>query len=185
MRVPDPNKGNQHRILKKLVFGNILKDDGYFSSLDPMARIAVAEHLFDAGEYLGRLHAEGCLDTRFSAIPGRMAYFAPCHQREQKMGRPYLELLALIPGLSVQLVGDTACCGMGGNFGFKADFHEQSLVVGRPLLEKIRKQDPEAIITDCMSCRLQFRHALPYPVFHPLEILARAYQAEDSNSGLS
>ncbi|HEY7745840.1 MAG TPA: heterodisulfide reductase-related iron-sulfur binding cluster, partial [Desulfuromonadales bacterium] len=185
LKVPDPNRGgNKHRILKKLVFGNILKDDGYFSSLDPLARITVAEHLFDAGEYLARLHAEGRLDTRFHAVPGRMAYFAPCHQREQKMGRPYLDLLALIPGLTVELVGDTECCGMGGNFGFKADFHEQSLAVGRPLLEKIRKQDPAAIITDCMSCRLQFRHVLPYPVFHPLEILARAYRGRDAGTGL-
>jgi glycerol-3-phosphate dehydrogenase subunit C len=186
LKVPDPNKGGtQHWVLKKLIFGSILKDDGYFSSLDPMVRIGVAEHLFDAGEYLARLHAEGSLDTRFQPVPGRMAYFAPCHQRGQKMGRPYLDLLALIPGLSVELVGDTECCGMGGNFGFKADFHEQSLAVGRPLLEKIRKQDPEAIITDCMSCRLQFRHALPYPVFHPLEILARAYSAGEAGSGLT
>jgi glycerol-3-phosphate dehydrogenase subunit C len=32
-----------------------------------------------------------------------------------------------------------------------------------------------------MSCRLQFNHELPYPVFHPLEILARAYQADGLN----
>jgi len=176
LKVPDPNKGNRHRVLKKMMYGNILKDDGYFSSLEPMARIAVSEHLFDAGEFLARLQAEGRLDTRFQPVPGRMAYYTPCHQREQKMGRPYLELLKLIPELQVELVGDTECCGMGGNFGFKSEFHEQSLAVGRPLLEKIKKQDPEAIITDCMSCRLQFQHALPCPVFHPLEILARAYQ---------
>jgi glycerol-3-phosphate dehydrogenase subunit C len=114
-----------------------------------------------------------------------MAYFAPCHQREQKMGRPYLDLLALIPGLTVELVGDTECCGMGGNFGFKADFHEQSLAVGRPLMAKIRKRDPQAIITDCMSCRLQFGHSLPYPVFHPLEILVRAYRGGEAESSLS
>jgi glycerol-3-phosphate dehydrogenase subunit C len=66
---------------------------------------------------------------------------------------------------------------MGGNFGFKDDFHEKSLVVGQPLLDKIRKQNPQAIITDCMSCSLQFHQVLPYPVFHPIEILARAYQA--------
>jgi Fe-S oxidoreductase len=92
-------------------------------------------------------------------------YFAPCHQREQNTGRPYLDLLALIPDLAVEPVGDSDCCGMGGNFGFKAGFHETSLDLGRPLMEKIRNLAPQAIVTDCMSCRLQFSHALPYPVF--------------------
>jgi glycerol-3-phosphate dehydrogenase subunit C len=45
-------------------------------------------------------------------------------------------------------------------------------------MAKIQEKSPQAIITDCMSCRLQFNHALPYPVFHPLEILARAYQGD-------
>jgi len=183
LKVPNPNQGGKkHRVLIKSMYRSILKDDGYFSSLDPMARIGLAEHLFDAGEYLARLHAEGRFDTRFTAIPERMVYFAPCHQREQKMGRPYLELLALIPGITVEPVGgDIDCCGMGGNFGFKADFHEKSLSVGHPLMAKIRGKDPQAITTDCMSCSLQFRHELPYPVFHPLEILAMAYQAEGAN----
>jgi glycerol-3-phosphate dehydrogenase subunit C len=44
-------------------------------------------------------------------------------------------------------------------------------------MKKIRGKSPQAIVTDCMSCKLQFRHKLPYPVFHPLEILAKAYQA--------
>jgi len=42
-------------------------------------------------------------------------------------------------------------------------------------LEKIKKADPEAVITDCLSCRLQFTHALPYPVFHPLELISQSY----------
>jgi glycerol-3-phosphate dehydrogenase subunit C len=67
---------------------------------------------------------------------------------------------------------------MGGNFGFKIEFHEKSLFVGLPLMAKIRGKAPRAIITDCMICRLQFNHELPYPVFHPLEILARAYQGD-------
>lgn len=44
-------------------------------------------------------------------------------------------------------------------------------------MEKIRSQEPQAIVTDCLSCRLQFQQVLPYPVFHPVEILTRAYQA--------
>ena len=181
LKVPNQGQGDKrYLILRKSMYREILKDDGYFSSLDPMARIDLAEHLFDAGEYLVRLHADGKLDTCFTAIPERMVYFAPCHQREQKMGLPYLELLKLIPGLIIEQVGgDIDCCGMGGNFGFKTDFHEKSLAVGRPLMAKIRERNPQAIVTDCVSCRLQFNHELPYPVFHPMEILARAYQTDD------
>jgi glycerol-3-phosphate dehydrogenase subunit C len=177
IRIPDQDREKKrHKVLKKSIHKEILKDDGYFSSLDPMDRIGLSEHLLDAGEYLARLHALGRLNTRFDAIPKRMVYFAPCHQREQNRGRPYLDLLALIPELTVEPVGDSICCGMGGNFGFKAGFHETSLELGRPLMKKIRKLAPQAIVTDCMSCRLQFSHALPYPVFHPMEILARALQ---------
>ena len=71
---------------------------------------------------------------------------------------------------------------MGGNFGFKADFHEKSLAVGQPVMEKIREKAPRAIVTDCLSCQLQFRHALPYPVLHPMELLARAYRADNAEN---
>jgi len=181
IKVPDPDHGGgKHKVLKKSMYKDILKDDGYFSVIDPMARIGLAKHLSDAGEYLACLHAEGLFDTRFNAIHGRMVYFAPCHQRQQKIGSPYSELLALIPGLAIESLEGMDCCGMGGNFGFKAGFHEKSLAVGRPLIEKIRARAPEAIITDCMSCRLQFQQELPYLVFHPMEILARAYLKERS-----
>jgi len=177
IKVPDPRHGKKkHGVLKKILYKRILKDDGYFSNIDPMDRIALAEQFYDVGEYLSRLNSEGRLDIGFKPITGRMVFFASCHQREQHMGQPYLDLLKLIPGLSVELIGESDCCGMGGNFGFKDDFHEKSLAIGRPLLEKIRTRDPEAIISDCLSCTLQLTHALPYPVFHPLEILSRAYQ---------
>lgn len=170
---------DQHRVLKKSMYRDLLKDDGYFSGFDPLARIEVAEHLADLGEYLRRLHAEGVLDTRFNPLPQQMVYFAPCHQRQQQIASPYLELLALIPELQVDMLGGMDCCGMGGNFGFKRDFHEKSLVIGKPLIARIRARAPSAIVTDCMSCKLQFNHLLPYPVFHPLEILARSYLAGD------
>ena len=158
---------------------SIYQDDGYFASLDPLGRINLAAHLFDVGEYLAHLNKAEQLDTRFHAVNQRVVYYAPCHQREQKIGSPYLDLLGMIPGLSIEPVGGGMdCCGMGGNFGFKAGFHETSLDLGRPLMEKIRARDPQAIVTDCMSCSLQFRQVLPYPVFHPVEILARAYRGE-------
>jgi len=180
IKMPEPRHGKKkHGYLRKLLYKRLLKDDGYFSTIDPLDRIALAEQFYDVGEYLSLLHKDGRLDTNFKAVPGRMVFFASCHQREQDMGSPYLDILKLIPGLSVELVGETDCCGMGGNFGYKNNFHEKSLSIGGPLLEKIRKKDPQAIISDCLSCNLQFSHSLPYPVFHPLEILTRAYQNDD------
>jgi len=45
------------------------------------------------------------------------------------------------------------------------------------LSEKIQAAEPTAIITDCLSCRLQFQQMLSFPVYHPLEIISRAYDA--------
>jgi glycerol-3-phosphate dehydrogenase subunit C len=149
--------------VRKSMYAKILKDDGLFAGIDPLARIAMSTQVRDLGEYLARLDAEGALDTRFGTLEGRMVYYAPCHQREQAIGSPYLALLAKIPGLDLIPVGGAMdCCGMGGSLGYKRQFHEDALRLGRPL-------------TDCLSCRLQFRHQLPYPVFHPIELLSRAY----------
>jgi len=90
------------KALKRYDPKNIYRDDGYFASLDPLNRINLAEHLSDVGEYLSRLHDAGQLDTRFSAIPKHVVYYAPCHQREQKIGTPYLDLLRLIPRLTIE-----------------------------------------------------------------------------------
>ena len=174
--VPNPSQGvGKFRVLRKATYQRILKDDGCFSSLPAMRRLRLSEQVFDAGEYLARLHVEGRFNGGLAAVNRRMVYFAPCHQRELQIGRPYLELMAQIPGLAVEPVGGESCCGMGGNFGMKARFHDKSLAVGQGLFAKIEGEAPEAIVTDCMSCRLQFRHALPYPVFHPMEVLADAY----------
>ena len=47
--------------------------------------------------------------------------------------------------------------------------------VCRYLMDKIRGIDPDRIVTDCLSCRLQFNQLLPFPVSHPIEVLRDAY----------
>jgi glycerol-3-phosphate dehydrogenase subunit C len=177
--VPDCKDGKESFVfLKKSIYKKILKDDGYFSDLDALDRMALSEKIMDMGEYLGRLRDEKRLNTRFGKLDGRMVYYAPCHQREQGIGSPYEKLLALIPGLTIKPVGSAMdCCGMGGSLGFKKDFHEASVNLGKPLMRKIQAAEPTAIITDCLSCRLQFQHMLPFPVYHPLEIISSAYEA--------
>ena len=177
IKIPNPKAGiSGFTFLKKSVYQDILTDNSYFSSLDPLKRIALSDKIKDVGEFLDQLYRNKQLNINFRKLEGRMVYFAPCHQREQEMGSPYLKLLHLIPGLSVQRVGGAMdCCGMGGSLGFKKDFHEASVGLGQPLIKKIIDAQPDAIITDCLSCRLQFTQALPFPVYHPIELISRAY----------
>ena len=47
---PKPGEAPERKMeaFDKTIFKNIMKDEGYFSSLDPMKRVAVAEKTFDA-----------------------------------------------------------------------------------------------------------------------------------------
>jgi glycerol-3-phosphate dehydrogenase subunit C len=177
--VPDARAGNKGQIrLKKSMYGKVLKDDGFFSGIDPLDRLRLSENILDLGQYLHGRYRRNILDLQLGKMPGRMVYFAPCHQRDLEIGSPYAELLNLIPGLAIQPVGGPMdCCGMGGSLGFKKEFSDRSIELGRPLMRKIRAVAPDAIVTDCLSCRLQFLQLLPYPVYHPLEILHQCRRA--------
>jgi glycerol-3-phosphate dehydrogenase subunit C len=105
-----------------------------------------------------------------------MAYYPPCHLKEQNVGQPWFELLGLIPGIAMERVGGPFdCCGMAGIMGFKREFHEVSLAMGARLAQKIREKAPEKLVCDCLSCRIQFNQTLPFEVRHPVEILKEAY----------
>ena len=165
------------RVLDKSIYGKILKDDGYFSGIDPLKRIKVAENTHDLGEYLLECHRRGELDTRLAPHPGRKAYYPPCHLREQEIGQPYLALMALIPDMAMEAIQSTVyCCGIAGIMGFKRDFHKASIQMGSRLMAKIKRIDPDQVVTDCLSCRLQFNQMSAYPVQHPIETLNEAYQ---------
>jgi glycerol-3-phosphate dehydrogenase subunit C len=111
-----------------------------------------------------------------------MAYYPPCHLREQEIGRPYQELLNLLPGANPEPVdGSLYCCGMAGIMGFKRDFHETSIHLGSRLMDRIHALAPERLITDCLSCRLQFNQLLPFKVQHPVELIKEAYSTHSSS----
>ena len=94
------------------------------------------------------------------------------------MGQPWNELLGHVPEISIEKVGGPFdCCGLSGIMGLKQEFHATSLTIGRPLMEKIRAIAPEVLVSDCLSCRIQFNQALPYRVLHPVEVLNNAYRS--------
>jgi len=158
------------------VLERLYKDDGYFAPMNALKRIKISSHTYDLGEYLRNLHRAGNLNTSFGPVPARMTYYPPCHLREQMIGEPYADLLSLVPGISMERIeGVFYCCGISGIMGFKRDFHVVSVEMGSRLMKKIRALDPERLLSDCLSCRLQFNQLLPYKVFHPIEILNESY----------
>jgi glycerol-3-phosphate dehydrogenase subunit C len=105
-----------------------------------------------------------------------MVYYPPCHLREQNIGQPYLDLLKIIPGITLEPIkGNLFCCGMAGIMGFKREFHHASIHLGGRLMHKIKALNPENIVTDCLSCRLQFTQLTSHKVIHPIEVLNHAY----------
>ena len=59
-----------------------------------------------------------------------IAYHAPCQQQGHWIGKPALELLALIPGLQV-IEMDARCCGIAGTYGLKGEKYDIAMAVGR------------------------------------------------------
>ncbi|WP_291319063.1 heterodisulfide reductase-related iron-sulfur binding cluster [Desulfonatronospira sp.] len=177
-----PMDQREHKGLLRMIYGSIFKDDGLFSVFPAMQRIRLAESVSDMGEYLLRLYKNGGLSADLAPVHKKAAYFPPCHLRKQGIGSPYMEILRLIPGLEIQEIkGSNLCCGMAGIMGFKQDFHHYSLEMGRPLMHKIQDMQPDILLCDCLSCRLQFRHSLSVSLAHPLEVLHESYrQFEDS-----
>lgn len=154
-------------------------DDGYFAALDPDLRILIASHTWELGEYLRDLEARGELRASGPLTEEKRAYFPPCHLREQGMGRPWQDLLRRTADAELQTVGEaTDCCGLGGVMGFKKTFHWASLAMGRGLMERTAAMAPERVVTECLGCRVQFNQMLPYPVSHPVELLAAAYRRQ-------
>jgi glycerol-3-phosphate dehydrogenase subunit C len=177
MKIPVPaataNPGRgRFELVRKRLYKNLFKDDGYFSAIDPLKRILVAENTYDLGDYLSGLQRSGEIKMTSGRFSGRMVYFPPCHQREQGIGRPYLDLLQNITGIKLESIkGELYCCGMAGIMGFKREFHRASIQLGNRLMDKIKELNPEYIVTDCLSCRLQFNQVLQDKVLHPVEIL--------------
>ncbi len=172
MKVPLGSKDQTFTAVPKSIYQNILKDNGYFSGIDPLQRIDLSLKVKDMGEYLLSLQNSGKTGLGLRIPDQPLAYFAPCHQREQGIGQPYYQLINELPGADIKQVGtDMHCCGMGGHLGYKKSFHDHSLAMGGPLFDRLAAASGRTIITDCLSCRLQLQHQFSRQVFHPLEFL--------------
>ena len=104
---------------------------------DPALR-RVSERTYDICELLLELHQRGELRTDFQPLHERVAYHAPCQQQGHWIGKPALELLALIPELEVAEM-NARCCGIAGTYGLKAEKYEIAMAVGSDLFDQVAR----------------------------------------------
>jgi glycerol-3-phosphate dehydrogenase subunit C len=130
----------------------------------------IAKSTFDFGEFLMSRSDLFLFDNNISSSNLRIAYHAPCHQISQGIGRPWFHLLKRIPNLQIEDL-DAGCCGMSGTFGFKEEKYKISMDIGQRLFDSIRDVNPQMVVTECATCRMQIEHGVKIKTIHPAELL--------------
>lgn len=136
----------------------------------------VAANTMDLCEYLMKLESEGGLSKDFVWQPGKIAYQAACHLRDQNIGLKSRDLLKLIPGSKVTVV--ERCTGHDGTFGVKKEFYQLSQKVGRKAFAEVERFEADHVASDCPLSGLALTQATGKKCEHPVEILKKAYGIE-------
>ncbi len=135
----------------------------------------VQKAIFDPFEYLMLRHKEGKLRTDFKGSLGKVAYHVPCHQRVQNIGLKTRDLLALVPGTEFDLI--ERCSGHDGTYAVKSEFHEASMKICRPVVDRVKVASASYYTSDCPMAGHQIENGLKdnRKPEHPLTLLRIAY----------
>jgi glycerol-3-phosphate dehydrogenase subunit C len=123
----------------------------------------VSDNIHDICEYLLMLHDRGELRTDFGELPLTVTYHAPCQQQGHGIGKPALELMALVPGLRV-IESD----------GLKNEKYQIAMDVGAGLFAQIEAVKSDLAVCDSETCRWHIEKATGVETVHPVDILYRA-----------
>ena len=142
--------------------------------------VAIKMATWDIFEWLRERHEAGELKTDFQPLEMVLPYHAPCQYRAHRVGKPALEIMALIPGLDLR-ESQARCCGIAGTYGYKQEKYQIAMAVGEELFDFVRQQGDEVEMTACDSetCRWQLEHGTELSSRHPIEFLAAAYGLYD------
>jgi len=134
----------------------------------------VSSQTYDICEFLAELDLAGELKTDFQPVPLTVTYHAPCQQQGHNIGKPALDLLGLIPELTV-IELDRTCCGIAGTYGLKREKYDIAMQVGSGLFSDIQGAEPDLAVCDSETCRWQIAKATGRTSVHPVEVMYRAY----------
>ena len=103
----------------------------------------------------------------------KLSYHTACHMQRIGWQNYTIELLRMIPGVTLTVL-DQNCCGISGTFGFKKEYYPYSQSIGSKLFADIRASNPEAVVSECETCKWQIEMNTGIPVMNPLSVLAAA-----------
>ena len=141
----------------------------------------VAKSCVDIHEFLMKLHKKGELNLDFGRMEMKIGYHNPCHLRALGITREPVELLKLIPGVSVQAYSDQ-CCGISGTFGLKKKNYDLSMKIGERLFKEIAASDAGQLVTGCGACAMQIFQGTKRKAAAPIALLARAYRLKEQTA---
>lgn len=135
----------------------------------------VSEAIFDPFEYLMHRHKAGKLNTDFKQPLGKVVYHAACHQRVQNVGAKTKELLSLLPDTEITAI--ERCSGHDGTYAVKKEFHEASMKIVRPVVNRVKKSEADHYGSDCPMAGHHIEHGMAdgSATEHPISLLRKAY----------
>ena len=135
----------------------------------------VMNAFFDPFEYLMLRHKEGHLKTDFKNKLGKVSYHVACHQRVQKIGHKTRDALNLVPDTEIDI--HERCSGHDGTYAVKKEFHDISMKICRPIINKVKKAEPDHLTSDCIMAGHQIENGLRdgRVAEHPVSLLRKAY----------
>jgi len=135
----------------------------------------VKKAMFDPFEYLALRHKEGKLRTDFKQSLGKVAYHVPCHLRVQNIGLKTRKVLALIPQTEIETI--ERCSGHDGTYAVKREFHQASMKIARPVVERVVASQCDHYGSDCPMAGHQIENGMQAGKApeHPMTLLRQAY----------
>ena len=131
--------------------------------------------MYDPFEYLMLRHKEGKLNTNFKQPLGKIAYHVACHLRVQNIGLKTRDLLQLVQDTDVMPI--ERCSGHDGTYAVKKEYHDISMKIARPVVNKVKQAEADHYSSDCPMAGHQIENGLKdgSKPEHPLSLLRQAY----------
>ena len=145
----------------------------------------VGARMVETSEFLVELIQNGEFPVdELRRIDATIPYHQPCQVKSQGIGKPAIEVMETIPGVTVVESGQP-CCGIAGTYGLKKEKFEIAQKVGKPLFDMIKATNPKLATCETETCRWQIRKGTNAEVIHPIELVHAALGLSPVPAGAS